>query len=106
MPYRIRRVLIRWIGDFVCQEGDPIKEARKLGIDTLHQLMDNGERRFRLLCSDGTSYMGKGLKIGLASSALYDWVMPNLEELNLVGYFDCIRTHEDVKHVKPDPELI
>jgi|GEM_PF-5364853 Predicted phosphatase/phosphohexomutase len=50
--------------------------------------------------------MGKGLKIGLASSALYDWVMPNLEELNLVGYFDCIRTHEDVKHVKPDPELI
>jgi HAD superfamily hydrolase (TIGR01509 family) len=46
-----------------------------------------------------------GLKIGLASSAPYDWVMPNLEELNLVGYFDCIRTHEDVKNVKPDPEL-
>ncbi|MBP1988830.1 HAD family hydrolase [Paenibacillus eucommiae] len=46
-----------------------------------------------------------GLKIGLASSAPYDWVMPNLEELNLAGYFDCIRTHEDVQHVKPDPEL-
>ncbi|SFM30416.1 haloacid dehalogenase superfamily, subfamily IA, variant 3 with third motif having DD or ED [Paenibacillus sp. 1_12] len=46
-----------------------------------------------------------GLKIGLASSAPYEWVMPNLKELNLVGYFDCIRTHEDVKNVKPDPEL-
>jgi HAD superfamily hydrolase (TIGR01509 family) len=46
-----------------------------------------------------------GLKIGLASSAPYDWVMLNLEELDLVGYFDCIRTHEDVRNVKPDPEL-
>lgn len=46
-----------------------------------------------------------GLKIGLASSAPFDWVMPNLEELNLVYYFDCIRTHDDVKKVKPDPEL-
>lgn len=46
-----------------------------------------------------------GLKIGLASSAPYDWVMPNLEELNIVSYFDCIRTHEDVAKVKPDPEL-
>jgi HAD superfamily hydrolase (TIGR01509 family) len=46
-----------------------------------------------------------GLKIGLASSAPRDWVVPNLEELNLINYFDCIRTHEDVKNVKPDPEL-
>ncbi|CAH1194110.1 Phosphorylated carbohydrates phosphatase [Paenibacillus auburnensis] len=46
-----------------------------------------------------------GLKIGLASSAPYDWVMPNLEELELVHYFDCIRTNGDVSNVKPDPEL-
>ncbi|MNI91080.1 Phosphorylated carbohydrates phosphatase [compost metagenome] len=31
--------------------------------------------------------------------------MPNLEELELVHYFDCIRTHGDVSKVKPDPEL-
>ncbi|XEC94380.1 HAD-IA family hydrolase [Paenibacillus tarimensis] len=46
-----------------------------------------------------------GLKIGLASSAPRDWVLPNLEELELTGYFSCIRTHEDAVNVKPDPEL-
>lgn len=33
------------------------EEARELGVETLHQLMDNGERRFRLISSDGTSYI-------------------------------------------------
>lgn len=46
-----------------------------------------------------------GLKIGLASSAPREWVLPNLEELELMSYFSCIRTHEDAKNVKPDPEL-
>lgn len=32
-------------------------EADELGIKTLHHLMDNGERRFRLTASDGTSYI-------------------------------------------------
>lgn len=46
-----------------------------------------------------------GLRIGLASSAPSSWVMPNLEELGLVPYFECIRTHDDAVRVKPDPEL-
>jgi hypothetical protein len=33
------------------------EEARSLGIETVHQEMDNGERRFRLVCSDGSSYI-------------------------------------------------
>jgi hypothetical protein len=33
------------------------EEARELGIETFHQLMDNGEKRFRLIGSDGTSYI-------------------------------------------------
>lgn len=33
------------------------EEAREFGIGTLHQLMDNGEKRFRLISSDGTSYI-------------------------------------------------
>jgi len=33
------------------------EEARELGVETMHQLMDNGERRFRLRSSDGTSYI-------------------------------------------------
>ena len=32
-------------------------EAHLLGIDTFHQEMDNGERRFRLVSSDGSSYI-------------------------------------------------
>lgn len=46
-----------------------------------------------------------GIKIGLASSAPRDWVMPNLEELGLTHYFSCIKTHEDAIKVKPDPDL-
>jgi len=46
-----------------------------------------------------------GIKIGLASSAPRDWVMPNLDELGLTPYFSCIRTHEDAINVKPAPDL-
>jgi len=46
-----------------------------------------------------------GIKIGLASSAPRDWVMPNLAELGLTPYFSCIRTHEDTINVKPAPDL-
>lgn len=46
-----------------------------------------------------------GIKIGLASSAPRDWVLPNLEELGLTHYFSCIRTNEDVENVKPAPDL-
>lgn len=33
------------------------EKARSLGIETVHQVMDNGERRFRLVSSDGSSYI-------------------------------------------------
>lgn len=46
-----------------------------------------------------------GLNIGLASSATYDWVFSNLEELELTKYFSCIRTNDDVINVKPSPDL-
>ncbi|WP_422661244.1 HAD family hydrolase [Paenibacillus sp. EC2-1] len=48
---------------------------------------------------------GLGIKIGLASSAPRNWVVPNLEELELTDYFSCIRTHEDAKNIKPAPDL-
>lgn len=47
----------------------------------------------------------KGLWIGLASSSSRAWVEGNLDRLGLLPYFDCIRTSDDVLHVKPDPEL-
>lgn len=46
-----------------------------------------------------------GLQIGLASSSSCRWVAGHLERIGLDGYFDCIRASDDVKHVKPDPEL-
>lgn len=45
------------------------------------------------------------LKIGLASSSPKDWVEHFLDKLKIRTYFDCLRTANDVKHVKPDPEL-
>lgn len=45
------------------------------------------------------------LKVGLASSSNYKWVSNHLQNLNLIDYFDCIKTSDDVEHVKPDPEL-
>ncbi|KMJ56232.1 hypothetical protein AB685_23020 [Bacillus sp. LL01] len=45
------------------------------------------------------------LKIGLASSSSYQWVSTHLVNLNIIDYFDCIKTSDDVKKVKPDPAL-
>lgn len=46
-----------------------------------------------------------GLKIGLATSSRREWIDKYLEQHDLGGYFECIRTMENVKKVKPDPEL-
>ena len=47
----------------------------------------------------------QGLKIGLASSSKLEWVNRFLDRLGLRNFFQCIRTADDVKHVKPHPEL-
>jgi HAD superfamily hydrolase (TIGR01509 family) len=46
-----------------------------------------------------------GLKVGLASSSGRQWVEPQLRRLGLWHYFDCVRTGDQVKRAKPDPEL-
>ncbi|RXZ80666.1 HAD family hydrolase [Paenibacillaceae bacterium] len=46
-----------------------------------------------------------GLKIGLASSSSQEWIDRHLDQLGIRDYFDCIRTADNVVHVKPDPEL-
>ena len=51
------------------------------------------------------SARAKRLKIALASSSKLYWVEKFLEKLQIREYFDCIRTANDVEHVKPDPEL-
>ncbi len=46
-----------------------------------------------------------GLKIGLASSSSRKWVEGFLTKLNIIQYFDVIKTRDDVSKVKPNPEL-
>ncbi|QHW32367.1 HAD-IA family hydrolase [Paenibacillus rhizovicinus] len=46
-----------------------------------------------------------GLRIGLASSASRAWITGHNAKLNVLPYFECVRTREDVRLVKPDPEL-
>lgn len=46
-----------------------------------------------------------GLKIGLASSSSRYWVQGFLEKFNIKEYFEVVKTSDNVKKVKPDPEL-
>jgi len=43
--------------------------------------------------------------IGLASSSNRNWVEPYLKQYGIIQYFDAILTADNVKKVKPDPEL-
>lgn len=46
-----------------------------------------------------------GLRVGCASSSLGEWVWGHLRRLDLLHYFECIRTASDVQRTKPEPEL-
>jgi HAD superfamily hydrolase (TIGR01509 family) len=46
-----------------------------------------------------------GLKLGVASSSDCPWVYRHLERLGLREQFDSIKCAEDVKNVKPSPDL-
>lgn len=46
-----------------------------------------------------------GLKMAVASSSPRWWVAGHLERLGLLGYFDVVRTSEDVERIKPAPDL-
>nr|WP_051529976.1 HAD family hydrolase [Anoxybacillus tepidamans] len=45
------------------------------------------------------------LKIALASSSSKKWVQSFLEKFAISEFFEVIKTADDVKNVKPDPEL-
>lgn len=46
-----------------------------------------------------------GIKLAVASSSNREWVERHLQQLGVLDYFDVIRTADDVRKVKPDPEL-
>jgi putative hydrolase of the HAD superfamily len=45
------------------------------------------------------------LRIGLASSSSLSWIEPLLTRYKIAEYFDTVQTSDNVKNVKPDPEL-
>ena len=46
-----------------------------------------------------------GLLLGVASSSSRGWVTGHLARLGLLSYFHTVKCRDDVKKVKPDPEL-
>jgi putative hydrolase of the HAD superfamily len=46
-----------------------------------------------------------GLKLAIASSSTHEWVDNQLVRLGLFEFFDAVICREQVKRVKPDPEL-
>lgn len=48
---------------------------------------------------------GLGLKLGVASSSSRKWVVGHLDRLQVTNQFDTIICADDVRRVKPDPEI-
>jgi putative hydrolase of the HAD superfamily len=46
-----------------------------------------------------------GLRVGLASSSGDEWIYGWLKHYSLENRFEVVKTRDDVKAVKPDPEL-
>jgi HAD superfamily hydrolase (TIGR01509 family) len=46
-----------------------------------------------------------GVRTGVASSSTQSWVREHLERLGILGLFECIRCRDDVRLVKPAPDL-
>ena len=46
-----------------------------------------------------------GIGVAIASNSSREWVTGHLERLGLGGYFDAIRTRDDVSAVKPAPDV-
>ncbi|WP_339320141.1 HAD family hydrolase [Paenibacillus sp. FSL R10-2734] len=47
----------------------------------------------------------RGMRLAIASSSTRDWVFKYLQYFELLPLFDAVVTSDDVKCVKPDPEL-
>jgi len=81
-----------------------INEAIRIKRELFYQNLDKvklfkGAKELLSLLKDN------GIKIGLATSSLKDFVYAILERFNILDYFDVIVTAEDVSHAKPDPEI-
>lgn len=49
--------------------------------------------------------LAAGVRLAVASSSTRAWVTGHLARLGIAEGWDCIRTRDDVEHVKPAPDL-
>lgn len=47
----------------------------------------------------------RGLRVGLCSQSIANWVHPTLRAANLDGSFDAVVTGDDVERAKPEPDI-
>jgi HAD superfamily hydrolase (TIGR01509 family) len=99
------------------QAFDPVAELEmqlQRMLDTPAILAEQRQRSLELLASEDVlpgireiiqEAHEQGLKVALASSSDYGWIEMNLTRLNMMNHFDCIRTSDNVRSVKPAPDL-
>ncbi len=95
---------------------DPIKHFEQVTQTKLDEARrENQYQRYLERCTNQPVLPGvlnmiqqakaQGIKLAIASSSYYKWVGRWLEKHQLRGYFDCVRTREDVATGKPAPDL-
>lgn len=57
------------------------------------------------VCELLTAARAQGLKLAVASSSPENWVSGHLRRLEILDWFECVRTADDVEKTKPDPAL-
>lgn len=98
-PFNVYSHLAECSGKTVDREAMlPVITARKAAITADLPLMPGVTERLQ-------EARALGWKVGVASSSARDWVESGLRRRGVYDSIDVIRTRDDVKRTKPDPEL-
>ncbi len=112
LPLTVWSVAIGTVGAF-----DPYVELeRQLGrpIDRATVYEQHQRRMLKLIDAETVrpgveTYLADARRLGIrravASSSPRDWVAGHLARLGLLEHFECLRCSDDVREVKPSPEL-
>ena len=85
---------------------DPVKIHKRTYELVEEYLQNGGPIPFRPGAKEAVEFFyKKGLKIGLASSNMRKWAEFYLRQTGIFDYFDAITTCEEVKQLKPNPEV-
>lgn len=117
--YQVELPLEKWVDCIGTSEEffDPVhylKQITKMDLDfdevQRNQFSDYLSRTKQLPIKAGIlNYLDwakeNNFKLAICSSSDENWVVSHLDNLNITQYFDVIKTKNDVKKVKPDPEL-